>query len=128
MDLKLSRRAFLALLLSAGLALVLLRLRGVDLAERIRAFYAIEGRHAARLRDEVAALRRKSLLAWAASVAFFSLDGSLLARLVPRPARRAVVEHWSRRLLAPRSIGWPWLGYPQVADDAVCDGLVKGPA
>ncbi len=125
MELQVSRRGFLALLLAAGIALVLLRLRGADLAERIGAFFAIERRHAARLRDEVLALRRKSLLAWGASVAFFSLDASRLAALVPRPARRAVVGHWSRRLLAPRSIGWPWLGYPTVADDAVCDGLVK---
>ena len=123
---RLRRRTFLALLLAAALAWAFLRFgRGPPLAERIRAFFALEPRHRQRVEAELKALVSKNPGGWAATQAFFVLDGSAVAALVPRSLRREILRHWSEKLLSPRSVGWPWLGYPPVADTAVCDGLVK---
>jgi hypothetical protein len=125
MELRLSRRGFLGVLVAAAAAIVVLRVQRTDLRARIREFFALEPAQDELVASELEHMRHGNATGLAATTAFFALDGGALRPLVPDGAARAVVIHWSRILLGPRSVGWPWLGYPSTTDVPVCDGLVK---
>jgi hypothetical protein len=120
-----SRRAFFYFLIAAFVALILFRFRRIQPAPVILEFFdlplSMQGRVDAALRD----LRSHNASIYPETIFFFSLFSAGLPALCPRLVREEVITRWATVLLEDRTVGWPYLGYPQVDNTSICSGLIR---